>query len=48
MGEVLISKGNMEDGRYFIKSYKEKYPKHTAFHNCLREDLLLSKIGKLF
>ena len=48
MAEGIRSNGDSDGAIRFIKSYKEKYPRHTAFHGCLREDITLGKFGKLF
>ena len=45
MAEVIRSKGGDSDAIKFIKSYKEKYPRHSSFHSCLLEDISLGNFG---
>ena len=47
IAEVIRARDGGFAAAAFIKSYKEKYPRHTAFHGCLREDIALGKFGKI-
>lgn len=48
MGEAIASVGDLNEAVQYIKSYKQKYPRHIAFHGCLREDLTGSIFGVIF
>jgi hypothetical protein len=48
IAEIIRSKGDNSAATAFINGYKEKYPRHTALHRCLRDDIQLTKFGKLF
>jgi hypothetical protein len=48
IAEVIRSKDDVSGAIELIRSYKEKYPRHSAFRQCLREDVEISGFGRLF
>lgn|GEM_PF-2202798 len=43
LAEVIRSNESELNAEDYIRSYKIKYPRHSAFHGCLREDITLAK-----
>ena len=48
IAEAIKSKSGESNAASFIMGYKAKYPRHSAFHACLREDIKLARFSKLF
>lgn len=48
LAEALRAAGDREGAEAFIIGYKNKYPRHTAFRACLKEDIALAGFGTLF
>lgn len=48
LAEAMRSSGDEMGAKNFIVSYKEKYPRHSSFRACLKQDIGLAKFGKLF
>lgn len=48
LAEAMCSVGDMAGAKKFIISYKEKYPRHSAFRAELQQDVGLANLGKLF
>ena len=48
LAEVMRSAGDKAGAEKFIIGYKEKYPRHSSFRACLKQDIGLAKFGKLF
>ena len=46
--ETIVVKEGLSSATSYILSYKIKFPRHSAFHNCLRQDIALAGFGKLF
>lgn len=45
LAEAMLAQGNACGAAKFVAGFKEKYPRHTAFHRCLREDIVLSALN---
>lgn len=48
LAEVMRSAGDKAAAEEYITGYKEKYPRHSSFRSCLREDVELAEFRKLF
>ena len=48
MAKAIKSQKDKTGAIQFIQEYKGKYPRHTAFRGCLREDISLAKFEKIF
>lgn len=45
IAEAMLARGDARGTAEFLIEYKEKYPRHTAFHMCLREDVKRSTLN---
>jgi hypothetical protein len=47
LAELMRSNGDKANAEKFIMMYKNRYPRHSSFITCLREDAELAKFSKL-